>query len=39
MKNTENTNTDKTSNTIKFNGVYLEKNKFYCNWELIPRRK
>lgn len=38
IENIENINIDKTSNIIKFNGVYLEKNKFYCNWELIQSK-
>ena len=38
IKINDNITINKTSNIIKLNGVYLEKNKFYCNWELIQTK-
>ena len=27
-----------STNIIKLNGVFLEKNKFYCNWEIVQMK-
>lgn len=29
---------ENSTNIIKLNGVYLEKNKFYCNWEIVQMK-
>ena len=38
IENIDNIQIQKTTNIIKLNGIYLEKNKFYCNWELIQSK-
>ena len=29
---------ENSTNIIKLNCVYLEKNKFYCNWEIVQMK-